>query len=78
MMPGVDVFGAPATCGAIIPDTGLEPVVNASVCGDGVNVPGSGAPVPSPGDGDRSEPGAGVAPRLEPAGPVLPTVCALA
>jgi hypothetical protein len=78
MLPGVEVFGAPATGGAIVAGGTLEPVVG--LVGGG-RMPESGETVPSalPGEVPSGEVGLGVAPRPEPAGPLVPpAVCACA
>jgi hypothetical protein len=72
IVPGVEVFGAPATGGAVGRGA-VDPVVPVPVDGMAGLV---GAPVGFPGVG---VPGLGVAPRLEPAGPLVPpAVCAFA
>jgi hypothetical protein len=75
IVPGVEVFGTPATGGATIPgDVTLDPVV--PVPGDGTVDPGAAVPAGFPGAGIA---GLGVAPRPEPAGPLVPpAVCAFA
>ena len=84
MVPGVDVFGTPATGGAVVGGDELrpEPVVpvpvDGLVVGDGTAEPG-GVPMAEFGGVPIVDPGAGVAPRLEPAGPLVPpAVCAFA
>jgi hypothetical protein len=84
-VPGVDVFGTPATGGAVVGGgvLRLEPVVpvpvDGLVIGDGTDDPGAGVPMAEPGDVPIVEPGLGAAPGLEPTDPpVPPTVCACA
>ena len=93
-MPGVEVFGTPATGGAVLGDgePTLDPVVPVPVDGlgvaDGTDEPGGvpmvelfGVPIVEPGlvKPGLVVPGLGVAPRLDPAGPLVPpAVCAFA
>ena len=73
IVPGVEVFGTPATGGAVVRGVTLDPVV----VPPGGGTTELGAPVGLLGEGLLGV--VGVAPRLEPAGPLVPpAVCACA
>ena len=81
IVPGDEVFGTPATGGAVVAgggDDALDPVVpvDGLVVVGGADVPGAGVPIEGFGTVPVMAPGSGVAPTFDRAGPV--PVCALA